>query len=541
MFPSQSIDRREWRWALAVALAALLVSSIPLLAGYLAQTDELRFAGAVYDISDYFSHLAKIQLGARGEFRYRSLFTPEPHASEPVIYNDILLGAIAAPLGIRPAAIYELSRLLGGLVMLLTVYKFIASFLPDLSTRRLAFLIAIVSSGLGWLFLTHPAFTYPNISPIEFWLADGYLLFSIMAFPHFGWSIAALLAAFMAWRAYADQPGPRRLFWFLAFSTLLGLIQIFELALLDAVIGLDALGRFIRSRSVKTGAVFKTAPVWALQLLMLWPYLYAIQTNPLFQVWSQQSRTLSPAPHYYLIGYGLLWPLVIMGLAWAWRQRKAQLLFPALWLGAAAALVYSPNGIQYRWLEGAPVALAIFAAIGLESVAVPFIVSHLPLRRQPPRLWWWATALIVVAMMPSTLYLVAGNTLLAATHWKEAFFTRGQVEAMEWLAANSQPDDTVLADLKLGNAIPGWIGHRAFYGHWAETMFYAQKGQQVAAFFSTLPDADRQALLRDYGVRYVIHGPDERKLGNFVPGRAPYLQLQYQNEDTAVYEVVSSW
>ena len=213
------IARREWRWVSVVIALALIASSLPILAGYLAQTDELRFAGAVYDTEDYFSHLAKIQLGARGEYRFRSLFTAEPHPSEPIIYTDILLGAIAGPLHIPLPLIYELSRLTGAIALLVMVYKFIARAIPEVALRRLAFIIAIVSSGLGWLFISSAWFSYPNVSPIDFWLADGYLMFSIMAFPHFGWSIAAMLGAFLG-----PDRGLATILWTFYFGACVGLI-----------------------------------------------------------------------------------------------------------------------------------------------------------------------------------------------------------------------------------------------------------------------------------------------------------------------------
>ncbi|MGD8759143.1 MAG: hypothetical protein PVJ07_02700, partial [Anaerolineales bacterium] len=69
------VTRREWLWVAAVAAIVLLAATLPTIAGYLAQTPEAVFLGAVYDVQDYHSHLAKMQLGARGELGYRSLFT----------------------------------------------------------------------------------------------------------------------------------------------------------------------------------------------------------------------------------------------------------------------------------------------------------------------------------------------------------------------------------------------------------------------------------------------------------------------------------
>ncbi len=536
--PNRPITPAEWRWVSIVSILALLVSSLPMLAGYAAQTPDQRFVGTVYDVQDYFSNLAKAQLGLRGEYRYRSLFTSEPHASEPIIYFYILLGAVARLSGLSPQLIYELSRWSGGLVLLALIYKFIAYYIEAVAIRRLSFILALTASGLGWLLISTPAFSFPNQSPIEFWLADGYILFSIMAFAHFGWSIAAMLAAFLAWQAYADDPSPKRFVWLLAFSSLLGLIQIFELALFDLVIGLDALYRLYRDRS-RWKSFFAAGFIIALtQFAILWPYLWATQTNPMIQVWTQQSRTLSPPPQYFLFGYGLLWVLVILGFIWAWRQRVTTLIFPALWLGAVALLLYSPDGIQYRWLEGVQVPLSIFAGLGLAYVARPWLLAHLPARWASPRAGWWITVLSFIILMPSSLYLVAGNTLLASIHWKEAYFTGGQMAGMNWLQANTQPDDIVLSDLKIGGALPGLMGHHPYYGHWAETMNVAAKKQLVEQFFSTMTDADRQALLHDNHIHYVFYGPDEQKLGAFNPSAVTYLSSRYQSGDTTIYAVV---
>jgi len=153
------------------------------------------------------------------------------------------------------------------------------------------------------------------------------------------------------------------------------------------------------------------------------------------------------------------------------------------------------------------------------------------------RLKWWIMTLVVLATMPSTLYLVAGNTLLGVTHWPQAFLAREEVAGIEWLGANSQPDDVVLASLEIGNAIPGRIGHRVLYGHWAETMYIDQKRALVAAFYSDMPDADRRALLHGYAVRFVFWGPRERKLGAFDPSQASYLAPAFQLGQVTVYRV----
>ncbi len=538
------VARREWRWVIGVSLLTLAVSTLPVLAGHLAQTPELRFVGALYDVQDYNSHLARMHLGAHGELRYRSLFTPEPHTSEPVILYDFLLGWVASRVGLGAQAAYELSRLSGGMALLLAAYLFIAMHISEAPTRRLAFTLAIVSSGLGWLVLTHPSFSYPNQSPMDFWLADAYLFFSIMGFPHFGWVIAALLLGFVSWQRYREQPSVRWLAALAACSLVVGLLQVFELVLLGAVIATDAAIWLARRPPGARAEFVRAAGIAACVLLPLyaafaWPYVHGLQTNLMFQVWNVQSRTVSPPPIYYLLGYGLLWPLVGLGAWWAWRRRDVNLIFPIVWIGLVAVLVYSPDNIQYRWLEGVHVPLAMLGAVGLERVLAPAVARRLSQAIPFARREWWVVTLVLLATMPSTLYLVAGNALLGVTHWSTAFLTQGEVSAIEWLDRNSEADDIVLSSLQVGNAIPGRIGHRVFYGHWAETMYVDQKRVLVAAFFSNMSDADRRALLRDYNVRFVFWGRRERTLGTFDPSHVPYLIRVFGVDYVMVYRVGS--
>jgi hypothetical protein len=53
-----------------------------------------------------------------------------------------------------------------------------------------------------------------------------------------------------------------------------------------------------------------------------------------------------------------------------------------------------------------------------------------------------------------------------------------------------------------------------------------------------MSDSQRQALLREHGIRYVFHGPDERSLGDFEPEAASYLALRFRADSATVFEVV---
>jgi len=50
-------------------------------------------------------------------------------------------------------------------------------------------------------------------------------------------------------------------------------------------------------------------------------------------------------------------------------------------------------------------------------------------------------------------------------------------------------------------------------------------------------DVARENLLRQQGIRFVIHGPAERALGAYHPSGSAFLQLVFARGETAVYRL----
>ena len=145
------ITRREWLWVAMAAGLIVAASTLPYLAGYLAQTPEWHFSGSLLDAVDYHSHLAKMWQGYRGAWRYRLLFTSEWHQGVFLQTFYVGLGHVARLAGLGLPLVYQLSRMTFGFLMLLAIYRFVSLFVPAIRTRRVAFLLASITSGLGWL------------------------------------------------------------------------------------------------------------------------------------------------------------------------------------------------------------------------------------------------------------------------------------------------------------------------------------------------------------------------------------------------------
>jgi hypothetical protein len=527
------VTRQEWVWVVAVAGLVMVISSVPYLAGYLAQTGELRFDGAVLDRADYHSHLAKMWQGYNGEWTYRLLFTLEPHAGAYLQTFYVALGHLARLTGLGLPLTYQAARLACGFLMLVAIYGFLALFVESVRTRRVAFFLATLTSGLGWLTeIVHPT-PAGGISPMDFWLLDGFTYLSALTFPHFSAAIGLLVAIPWLLLRRPEGPGWRAVGLAAVASLALGFIHPYGLLLADLLPllywGIEAL----RTRRVVWRGLIAVAAMGVAQAPLVVYDLWVFRTQPIFAGWADQNVTLSPPPEIYLWGYAILLGLGAIGVVARMRRGDKALIFPLLWIGLVAVLVYLPWNLQRRFLEGVQVPLGLLAGVGLAEGLLPQAEGTRPVRWRPLAL---ALALALTAM--SNLYMTTGLTMAAAMRPPALFWDAGLLAGVDWLGQNTTWDETVLSSFEVGSLIPARIGHRVVLGHGIETKDPEEKQRATTRFFAaTTSDDERRDLLTRYGVAYVFYSSFERKLGDFDPAQAGYLTQVYTNHNVSIYRV----
>jgi hypothetical protein len=527
------VARREWVWVLVVSALVVAASTVPYLAGYLAQTPGERFGGVVMNPVDYHSHLAKMWQGYRGQWRYCLLFTPEEHAGVFVQTFYVALGHLARFFGLGLPLTFQLARVACGLAMLVMVYRFIAHFVARVRTRQVAFLLAAVASGLGWLTEAVAPTSAGGVSPMDFWLSDGFTYLALLTSPHFCAAVALLLSVFLLLLRRSEGPSLAEGALAVVASLALGVIHPYAMLLADLLPVLYWAVEWLRARRVAWRGLAAAAAMGAAQLPLLIYDLWVFR-QPVFGGWSAQNVTLSPPPAVYLWGYGVLLVLGSIGAVVWIRRREWRVAFPLLWIGLVAALAYVPWNLQRRFLEGVQVPLGLLAGVGLAEGLLPLCS-----RRARIRLCWLGMALIVALAPMSNLYLTSSLTWAAAAHAPGLFQSADLLAAVDWLGEHSAWDETVLAGFDTGSLIPARIGHRVVLGHWMETVDYAEKRSAVARFYAAeTTDAERKDLLGVWGVAYVFHGAEERALGSFDPATAPWLELVFQSGDVTVYRVM---
>jgi hypothetical protein len=539
-----SMRRREWlRAALLVALIVVL-GWLPYLVGYLSQNNQLLFSGLLFNAEDTNVYLAAMQQGWAGSGRFHLLYTPEVQPGMFIYMFYLMLGWLARWIGWSVMTTYQVARIVADLGLSLTVYVFIATFLPR-AMRLSAFWLCTVASGLGWLvFLIVPAGP-GGVSPIDFWLMDGYTFFSQLFAPHFSTAIMLLLIFFLAWRQHLRTSSARS--WGLAWLCLSGSFivhpKIVPLAVSVTVWSWILLAwhdRRLPRREASSLALLGLA-------VSPWAGAYWLGTlhNPAMRVLVTQDVTMSPSPLHYISGYGILWPAAVLGARHVWQRRTSENLLLVAWPVAALSLAYFPMQIQRRMVTGLLIPLGILATIGLFTNLLPalyrsrwaaWIQSRLGYARRRIRLL--GLNLFIALTLPSTLYLLLSFCLAAAMHNSQLFFTRDEVEAINWLQENSNDQDVILSSYSTGNRLPAVTGRHVVWGHWNLTLDYETKRREVERFFTAeTSDEERFGLLKRYHVSLLYFGPEERAMGEFAPAKVSYLRQIFVYHDVSIYQI----
>jgi hypothetical protein len=269
--------------------------------------------------------------------------------------------------------------------------------------------------------------------------------------------------------------------------------------------------------------------------------------DPVYRAWSAQNQIRSPHPLHYLAGYAFLGLLAILGAVRAMRRRQWQLALPLVWTALVPLLLYLPVNVQRRLIIGAQVPLGLLAACGLACcIALPFgrtplvrrLSRHPRYSRQGMRRWLVGSVILLTIL--TNLLLIGGNCIAVSRRAPPIYHSAAELAALDWLIANTTPQETVLSAYETGNYVPARAGNRVVLGLGTQTVDAHRKQAEVHRFFDAQEGDDwRRGLLSRYHVTYVLVGPYERALGSYDPDRAPYLIKVYDEGGYAIYQIVS--
>ncbi|MEO7840017.1 MAG: hypothetical protein ABIU06_11770 [Anaerolineales bacterium] len=519
-------DKKDLQWALIVSILILLLGSIPTWAGYLLETPDLRFRGLYYDQQDYAVHIAMMRAGAHGEWAYQFRFTTEPHSPAYVRMFYILLGKLNAWTGFEPEITFQLMRLLLGLAALLSLYFLMRKVFQTIFWARTAFLLAAAGSGLGWLQLIFN-WTSTRITPIDFWLIDDYVFFSLSVFPHFAFVTAGMCIALTLWLAYLEKPLWSYIAWISCLSILVQFINPIAFATVDAGLAGATIFHWWKMGKVQLAEISALALIAIAQTPLLAYNFIVLNNDPLWSQFTIQNQTLSPPVDYYLWGFGLFWPFAIYGAISAFQEKSPSMGAAVFWIAAGFALAYLPVGIQRRFLQNITIPLAILSAGGLIKL---FETGRVPSQRW--RRWQKILVILLIFLTSiSSIQLSLGRTIHLQTQPEEFYYPVSIDQAAQWFSEHAQYNDFVLASERTSQIIAQRASMRVYLGHEMETLAYKTKQGNVQAFFE-----GRMPAIASAPIKWVIYGPIERGLStDFHPPNN--LELVFFSQEMQIYKV----
>jgi hypothetical protein len=483
---------------------------------------------------------------ASGEVLLRNLYTSIPH--EGAVLNLVFLAAGLAGklLGSLDLA-YQLLRLVAVVVLAWSAWLFVATFTATRERRRWLFLTVVFGAGVGWVWNLYRLWngdfgglvsdTDMLSRPLDMWVPEGFVFYSMLVMPHFSVAIALLL---LTVRSAAIGLADNRL----AMTATAGLL-CFALSFVhpyDVLIALGLACSVAALHSLRQHAVGRT--VWRhiglLLLLGSGPVLYnywILNNNPGMQAWLVQNHSASPAPVSYLAGYGLL----LIGAVWYTVKHRHDLgsnLSPVQWLYAWLLLLplalYAPIDFQRRLVIGAVAPLAVLSML--------LLLDWLGERRFITRRASTATlaGVILLVSLSSTFHWL--NSFRKTSDLAgELFVASDLVEALRTIAAAPTAQGTVLARFETGNHVPRFTGRATVIGSRGQTGNFERVRASTEDFYrGNMSDAQMRDFLDAQRVRWVVIGPHEAAImPPDLRQRLKALGLQtWYSADAGRYEVL---
>ncbi len=539
-------ELREYRYPAMMALAFIVLGSIPYCYAHLHAGPDMEFMSVLRDTEGGNMYFMWLRQAEDGKFLFDSLYTPEQFPAKYILLEWWLLGSLARVTGLSQTAVFHVGRVLSVVAFMFSLYFLIVQCLDTLFRRRFAFALVCLCAGFGWIpWLA--AQVYPFAYPWQRDIDGITMLGTLITKPHFTRAYTLVILLYACVLA-GERTGKRR--WFVlsglcAFLHLnmrpYGIPETYLFYFLFPALLCLKERRFNRARFINYG-IAALVP-----LPMVLYYVYMFYRGPLGPSWSQVA-TNPPRLLADIIWLGLPFLLCIIFFEGFSRLRhmKPSTILLVLWVLLAFVLQQTEP-----YLKGT------FETVYGLLVVPPILITGGPLRRiykslsrtavfsrtvpehwSPERRKYVAAVLFIGFCSLSNIAFV-GTLFTRLTDRPYPYYLSTNVcESMRWLDEHADCRDTILATHPMGQYIPRLTGARAFTGHFVLTINFSEKNRLVERFYGTRgDDAFKRQLVQKYDVRFVLLSPFEKRPNGMVPSDHPWLVRVFARGDVSVYEV----
>lgn len=359
----------EWRWAAAITIAILVLVEVPYLVAYAQAARGYVFVGMFWSPHDVAQYGAAMHEGAAGAWLIHDHFSHEPHPRAFMYALYVALGKVAAALGLDFQLSYHLAEIAARAVLLLSVYLLAAAVLATVRQRRMAFILILLSSGIGPLLAAGAGLAglEARIPILELSFPELSTVLVLFTAPHMTLGLALLLLAGRCYvSAWPSSSWPISVV--AGVSALgVGLTNSYSVVPLVAAVGGHLAAMRLCRRPLAVGAIRAAAMIVLGAAPILGYSLLVFRDDGFWHMtYGGLAGMVSPPPQDVLITIGGVAVLAMAGLpAFLRRAGPSDWLVP-VWIVMTLILMYLPIGVARRFALGLQPMLGIVAAVGLD-------------------------------------------------------------------------------------------------------------------------------------------------------------------------------
>ncbi|OGY48810.1 MAG: hypothetical protein A3D39_03330 [Candidatus Buchananbacteria bacterium RIFCSPHIGHO2_02_FULL_39_17] len=537
----KSISLGQWRFVALVSLILIILTSIPIIYGWLVTPAGQVFTGMHFvSADDWFVYYSFINQAKAGKIFFRDLFAPVDHQA---IFRPewLAAGLLARFFKLPVLAAFQLFRLLLIPIFLALLYLVISYYFKE-KQRRLSFIFLIFSSGLGTIFLyrlvKYP-FNYFNGSfrwPMDLWVPDLNNFYLLYTSPHFILSAIFLFLIFFLAILFSETKKYSYALWSGVFGAVLFLIHPFQVIKVFLILATFFLLLFIKDQKFFWPGLKFFLTFLFLSLPAIFYYFWLWQTDWL--TGQRIRQNINPTTPLYLtvFSFGGLLVGTIIGIYFLVKTKKItenKYIFLIIWIIGQLLILYAPINYQRRTGLGFHLPLGI-----LTLFAIFYFYERCQLTFKKNQFIFGVIAGLI--FLPSTIFVLAADLMVYEQGRELSYLDLDIYQSFLWLKDNVAPSSIILSAVKTGNVLPAYALRTSYVGHAVETPGYIDKKKEVNDFFANRLSRERELeFLRERRINYIFYGDEEKKIGDYQPTVKDYLKEVYQRAGVGIYQVTT--
>lgn len=257
-------------------------------------------------------------------------------------------------------------------------------------------------------------------------------------------------------------------------------------------------------------------------------YCYIFFAEESLSSWAINNFTPLPSLYFFIVGYGFLIPLVIIGIIN--KRKEKPYLYLIFWCLASLFIILSPIPFNRRFVLGLSIPLTILAYWGLKLI----------LNKLKNYIWRTSLAVIIITLLiQGNLFVVFLDLQIINHYGRPQYLKRSYMETFQWMHDNLPKESIVFANFQYWDTeISGYTG---LVSYWAGSYFPSLKENVDRIYWFFKDDhliEEKKQFLYMNKINHLFYSDIEKRLGTFNPSNKEYLMLVYQNKDVEVYQVL---